>query len=915
MFRSLKSKFFFLSLFFLSLTLIIVSFVSYKLFENSLLKEREFANINYGKAIYKNISLLFRSALVHSSFLITDPKIKSIMAEILNTGSSYEKKHTIDALEKEIRHRLVIFRKDMIGISILSEQHRFVWQDNLSYSYKQIVSDSLYGQISQAPNRFFLLKSRETDSPLLRDLVRTGMYFIGLTKQDDKQWIVLLKVNPQLAHFGKRFRVLIHDSSGSLIWTNMISPHEEIVDSTAERKFDQDSERLRYVRFQDKSILFIDSPLNDWRYTFIFDEEETKKNIGFIRICIILSAVVFFMVFSLISLMLCDSFVRPLKRLIERIRKTEGFDSETEVHHRHFIKGLKFKKLSLKKKLILFFSFITMLPACLTVFITYLYTQNLLMRQVEKSVFEIMQQSASNTELAIDNLERSSAFLALHNVIQKNKMNEPDRGLLYHEINDVIVRNRFISEGVYYIDIYDKFLNKIYSNLPESFYYELGSQNSERVALESVLGKKWIFTRIDPRFNEYLISLTTQVRSQENISVIGYIKFGIQEASLSERFKHIQQDSDSQIFLINNEGRIISAENKEIIGLLLEDMLIKIDFPDRNQKGVATIKGKRYFLFRYPIIRYSWHLVFLIPRDAIMSDFSSILGLNAAAMLVVFLLMLTVINIISNRLVRPLVMLKNSMKEIQLGHMDTDWTYSSKDELGELSVSFKDMLQRLNRLLDEVYIHELREKEAQLQCLQYQINPHFLYNTFTSIKFLIKMGELEEASRMVTAVGVLFKKAAHEQQIIPMRDAIDYLRAYITISKMRYHEKLKVEWDLEEEIFRYKSLKFILQPLVENAIYHGIALKEKPGLVMIVGKIREERIIFEIIDDGPGMDAQKLGEVNAQIRGNEEAQGVGLRNVNERIRLYFGEEYGLHIESDPGRQTCVSVTVPAIPES
>ena len=207
---------------------------------------------------------------------------------------------------------------------------------------------------------------------------------------------------------------------------------------------------------------------------------------------------------------------------------------------------------------------------------------------------------------------------------------------------------------------------------------------------------------------------------------------------------------------------------------------------------------------------------------------------------------------------------------------------------------------------------ESRKNEVQLIALQYQVNPHFLYNTFASIKFLMKLGEIDKAVRMITALGRLFHKAVHTEQIVMMKDEIDSVKAYIMIQEIRYRGKVNVEWSLEREIFKHKSLKFMLQPIVENAIDHGVFDDGSAVQIGIRGRMEQNRILFEINDNGPGIEEARLREIQEAIEGKGRLNGVGLKNVNDRIRLYFGEEYGVSIASILGEGTLVSVAIPTI---
>jgi two-component system sensor histidine kinase YesM len=207
---------------------------------------------------------------------------------------------------------------------------------------------------------------------------------------------------------------------------------------------------------------------------------------------------------------------------------------------------------------------------------------------------------------------------------------------------------------------------------------------------------------------------------------------------------------------------------------------------------------------------------------------------------------------------------------------------------------------------------EFRKKEAELIALQYQINPHFLFNTFTSIKFLMKLGETDKAIEMLTTLGRLFQQAKVSEQIIPLCAELDYVRAYLTIEQIRFNNRLEIRWKTDADLDGCKVPKFILQPVVENALRHGIEVADRKPVVEIRCQRSNSGLCLEVTDNGSGMSEEQLEEVRARVTDTQSSGGIGLRNVDERIRLYFGDMYGLHIESKWQVGTTVRITLPAL---
>jgi len=537
-----------------------------------------------------------------------------------------------------------------------------------------------------------------------------------------------------------------------------------------------------------------------------------------------------------------------------------------------------------------------------------------MMLQVERSVSQTIKQAAKNLELLMDNVERNSAYLAVNSHLQRLLVHHA-ADVAANPVSDIIMNQKLVSEGISSIDIYNAEKRLIYSTQPEIAF--LGKDHPViDYLIDDFVGKKWRSTRKEVFSNYGYMPFVRLVRSIDNMVKLGYLVVRIQERVFYEKMKLVELGSQSQVMIVNKSGFILSAKDTDLITGGISEFFSENTNMDWDD--TVDYEGSEYYIYSVPV-RSLWKLVFLVPRMEMMSDSLSILLSNAIALIIVMALMLFAISIMSNRVVKPLSMIKESMQRINLEEMFVEWKIHSQDELGELADAFQHMLRRLNSLLHEVYIHQLKEKElesrkneVQLIALQYQINPHFLYNTFASIKFLMKLGEINKAIEMMTAMGKLFHKAVHNEQVVMMMDEIDYIKAYITIQEIRYDDKINIVWNLEEGIFNYKSLKFMLQPIVENSIDHGVSDNRSAILIDVDGRMEQNRIIFEITDNGPGIEESKLRDIRQTIVGKGELNGIGLKNVNDRIKLYFGEEYGLRIASIFGEGTKVTVTIPAI---
>jgi two-component system sensor histidine kinase YesM len=256
------------------------------------------------------------------------------------------------------------------------------------------------------------------------------------------------------------------------------------------------------------------------------------------------------------------------------------------------------------------------------------------------------------------------------------------------------------------------------------------------------------------------------------------------------------------------------------------------------------------------------------------------------------------------------------MGEVETGRRNRFPSEHYGDEIGTLGNAFNRMIDRLDEMMKKNAEAERKKREAEYRALEFQINPHFLYNTLSSIVWLTSKDKKEESMHMTKDLSTLFRISISKgKDIISVKDEIDHVRCYLNIQGIRYSDEFDVSYDVDPAILEYRSLKLVLQPLTENAIYHGIKNLDRKGHISIRGYAADEGLIFEVIDDGGAMDEALAENINDfLISGkNEQSFGIGIRNVHDRIRFYFGEGYGLSFQIRGG-MTVARVVMPIIEE-
>jgi two-component system sensor histidine kinase YesM len=361
---------------------------------------------------------------------------------------------------------------------------------------------------------------------------------------------------------------------------------------------------------------------------------------------------------------------------------------------------------------------------------------------------------------------------------------------------------------------------------------------------------------------------------------------------------------DRTTALLDREGAAIHPPDSRSPGRLFfpGDDLARAAF------GIVKLEGRRYLSARLPIVGTRWQLLSHIPYRAIVHGTHKITTATILITVSCFAILTAFTLLLSNVLARRIEALNRSMVRVESGDFEIEISDSSNDEIGQLSARFGRMVGKINNLITEVYQSRIVQKEAELEALQAQINPHFLYNSLSIIRWKAAMADLDELSQVAAMLATFYRTALNSgTNVISIADEVDNTRAYVYIQLVMHDGGFDAEFAIDDAVLQYRMPKLILQPIVENAIVHGIEKKTTgKGALRIEARCSRREIRFLVCDNGAGMDAQRLASLFSETKG-----GYGLFNVRERIRLFFGDPYGVQVESSPGGGTRVSVNIPA----
>ncbi|MCR2806071.1 cache domain-containing sensor histidine kinase [Paenibacillus soyae] len=315
-----------------------------------------------------------------------------------------------------------------------------------------------------------------------------------------------------------------------------------------------------------------------------------------------------------------------------------------------------------------------------------------------------------------------------------------------------------------------------------------------------------------------------------------------------------------------------------------------------------------------------WKIMTAIPESELTRDAVIIRRVTWIATIVTLLVALLLSFILSYALTNPLRRMTKLMRNVQEGDFAVQFPVKYRDEVGQLGNQFNRMIVRIDQLIRDIYEMETKKKEAELQALQNQINPHFMYNTLETIRMTAEINDDTDAADMIAILGRLLRYSIsdlHEE--VTLSDEAGHVRHYVELLNYRYPGRFALTVDIPEHMTRYAMIKLALQPIVENAIYHGLDETKQVMHIRIAAETRGHEAVVTIRDDGIGMNEEELERLNRSLAGldgagkirNEKGGGIGLRNINERLKLHYGAGYGIQASSRPGEGAEITILLPA----
>ncbi len=426
---------------------------------------------------------------------------------------------------------------------------------------------------------------------------------------------------------------------------------------------------------------------------------------------------------------------------------------------------------------------------------------------------------------------------------------------------------------------------------------------------------QYIFDNSENQYR-WVISLSRAVEITQGTSTDqGVLLIDIAYGSLKQLLDNASMGNQGYLYLVNGGGELIYHPKIQLLdaGLARENLDAAADYRDGNYQEVFL--GEKRDVAVKSVGYTGWKIIGVTPEKGFsLNSIKTKLFVVFVAAFFVFLL--AICNAyISSRITAPIQELEKSVNALEAGELDTKVYTGGSYEIQHLGRSIGDMARRIQELMEDIVTEHESKRKSEFDTLQSQINPHFLYNTLDIIVWMIENEQKNEAVRVVTALARFFRISLSKgKSIIPVRDELEHVRNYLMIQQMRFKNKFTYQIEEEPEVLGLASLKLMLQPLVENAIYHGMEFMDGDGEILVRAGLQDGKLCFLVADNGLGMTEEQVEQIltGQSHTSSRRGSGIGVKNVNERIRLYFGEEYGLSIDSEPDEGTRIRICLPAV---
>ena len=576
------------------------------------------------------------------------------------------------------------------------------------------------------------------------------------------------------------------------------------------------------------------------------------------------------------------------------------------------------KSCRLQSKLMTyFFSLIMIIVIMLDIFFIYKMSE-MVEKETHVYAYEIVKQLGRNIESYIDHMQEVMWMISSQDTSLINQLKEPlNQKAVRKSYFLEEMRNRGSSNGVVSINIFgenglvltDSASNAIkdYIDVKQMEWYTKAVEAQGKPVISASHTQNYLKNE-----GKWVFSLSAAIMEENKI--LGIVLIDMSYKNLTDMCNDIQLGEKGYVYIVGQGQEMIYHPKQQLIysGILQEDLARVMQ---QEEGSFTEILEDKRLVTVHSLKEVGWRVVGVSYIGELLVSKQEII----IPLIILTLLALVVAFLISKRIVsqtaKPIRELTEHMQEIELGKLGVEIdTQSDTEEIQCLTASFKEMVYKIEGLIEQVEDNQKKLRKSELKVLQSQINPHFLYNSLDTIIWLGEREECEKVVQMTAALARYFRLSLSKgKEVITIYEEVEHVKHYLQIQKIRYASKLTYTIEVSPDIFDEMIVKIVLQPLVENALYHGIKDLEEGGYIRVLGFREGNNIILEVYDNGKGMSHEQIKNIlKAPSSTSITKGGVAIKNVHERIQVYFGQDYGLSYESEYGKWTKVRITIPVI---
>lgn len=583
-----------------------------------------------------------------------------------------------------------------------------------------------------------------------------------------------------------------------------------------------------------------------------------------------------------------------------------------------------FFKKSLYRRLILYFTLLMLIPVLLCGYLLNRFSNTSISKNAMKMAEEIIDSTQSDLNWVFENISMVTSLVIKDETVQTclQDLNSPENMTVIQQRLESIASDYPMFDGIYICLNDSTVLRSRYQNTTDTDnsapFAPLLSKNDFRY-IQNHDDLQWYSSDNGSFFSNNLengvLMSACRLPNQTSGVTAGIVAVELRHSSIQKLIDGFSENN-GEIFLVNAKENIFLSSNglsNDISQETIRTLKAASDTQNISNSGETSSTDPHLLVFSHALNSANWMVVGLIERNELQEAGRELLVFYLLTIFFTLLCGFAVARMLANYEIKPIRTIQSYIRNVGKGSFGENLEVNRIDEIGDLAKSTEHMSERIGELMTTVKKNEENLREAEFKALQAQINPHFLYNTLDSIKWMANSGDAKKTAEMISSLTTFFRISLSKgRDFISIKEETEHARSYLDIQKIRYEDQFDYLINIPDEIKECIVPKLILQPLLENALYHGIKETNRKCMLLIQAIADSRHIQLEVIDNGVGMDARTVKFLRSALLhdGNNPTDSYGIVNVNDRIQSFTSKEYGVSIESEPGKGTSVKILLP-----